>query len=296
MRSPKPIEERKARGETLEIFHQVRQSLRISGVPHCFRLWAAFPIFLREMWTRIRPNVETRNFEAAADELRALAVHYAQAFPSIHSFEEAQLGPSQRFWVQRSLELYHYIDAKILLLICAVRLAIDRAMLTRPEGEAQPIERPERILRGVPTRMVAMEMIPDGEFNPAIEDLFTDLRRSQHLRTIYPEYRTLALWPGYLERAWNGLKPLVDLVEYRDALKSLRRHARQLALTLPFRIDFDLANLGEQVEALVDSTARLERQAPGLLLNVALLTCDAFVNVDVSRSPFPVAQQPQETP
>jgi Halocarboxylic acid dehydrogenase DehI len=88
LRRPKQIEEHEAAGEIERIYHEIRETLRVTGVTGVnlnFRIWARYEKFLPTMWEAVRPNVETCLFENAADQLRAEAVYIAErwARPSI---------------------------------------------------------------------------------------------------------------------------------------------------------------------------------------------------------------------
>ena len=70
LRRPRPITEIAAPPEAEELFHEIKQSFRITGVPFTFRAYAAEGRFLARLWEAARPNVETRAFEEGADRLR----------------------------------------------------------------------------------------------------------------------------------------------------------------------------------------------------------------------------------
>jgi hypothetical protein len=49
--------------------------------------------------------------------------------------------------------------------------------------------------------------------------VFRDIKKTLGLSQINSDYRTLALWPDYLEAAWKGLKPVTQSDEYRQAAR-----------------------------------------------------------------------------
>lgn len=49
-RKSRPIAEHEAHGDTARIYHEIRQTLRVSGVNLNFRTWATFPHFFSAMW------------------------------------------------------------------------------------------------------------------------------------------------------------------------------------------------------------------------------------------------------
>lgn len=60
---PKPVKETEAGGEVERVNHEIKQNMRVSGINLNFRVWAGFEKFFPLMWNRIRPVVETRQFE-----------------------------------------------------------------------------------------------------------------------------------------------------------------------------------------------------------------------------------------
>src|SRR5437764_354370 len=79
--APEPLPEFQAEGEIERVYHELRQSLRVTGVNLIFRTWAAFEKFLPAMWDELRPNVETTVFDKAASQLRDEALRAADLFP-----------------------------------------------------------------------------------------------------------------------------------------------------------------------------------------------------------------------
>lgn len=110
----KPVAEYEAEGEIERVYHEIRQVLRVSGVNLNLRTWATFDKFLPAMWDALRPNLETRGFESAADRVRSDAVDAATVFPRLDAVASGTLGESQRFQLQRALNLYHYVNPKLL--------------------------------------------------------------------------------------------------------------------------------------------------------------------------------------
>src|ERR671910_2398512 len=109
-RKPQPIAEHEARGDTARIYHEIRQTLRVTGVNLNFRTWAGFPVFFPVMWTAMQPVAASRAFESASDALRSRAVDLALELPRLHV--SAALGESQRYQIARALALYDYINPK----------------------------------------------------------------------------------------------------------------------------------------------------------------------------------------
>lgn len=74
---PKQVAEYEAEGETERVYHEIKQTLRVTGINLNFRTWAGYEKFFPAMWDAMRPVVETRDFQDAADRVRAEAVRAA---------------------------------------------------------------------------------------------------------------------------------------------------------------------------------------------------------------------------
>jgi hypothetical protein len=118
--SHKMIGEHEAEGEVERVFHEIKHVLRVTGVPAPFRLWAAFGRSFPLIWDALRPNLETRPFEDAADKLRGMTVRIAAHLgPATGVRARVWLGQSQAYQLEAALELYHYLDPKLLRSSCS---------------------------------------------------------------------------------------------------------------------------------------------------------------------------------
>ena len=289
-RKPQPVDEHGARGETARIYHEIRQTLRVSGINLNFRTWAGFPHFFATMWAAMQPIAAARAFESASDELRAHAADLSLAFPALGV--RAPIGQSQRFQIERALALYHYINPKLLLFTVLVRrgLADERSGNRSFSGLAARGSLPY----GSPSNMAGMEMVDENPGERRLRRVFSDIRESLQLSSINSDYRTLALWPDYLEPAWGALRPLLETDAYRGAAHALGARAQRVAdgLRIPAGIELPrLAAEGEKAEAVMEVTEQFERLLPPLILNVALFARDWWPAHRLRASPFPVTEQ-----
>lgn len=269
--SPEPVPEFAAEGDTARVYHEIRQSLRVTGVDLIFRTWAGFEKFFPVMWDEVRPNVETTVFEEAANQIRDEALRSAESFSPAPTGAYAALGESRTWQIRAALDLYHYINPKLLVLTSAVAQALQGERIGSGAAGAG------RLARGEPAKMYPMEMEAENPDEKAIRRLFKDIRKTLSLPSITSDYRTLALWPDYLELVWNRLKPLARSPEFQQAADQLRDHSRALARTLPYPISLTLGRikeLGEDPDRVLETTRTFEQLLPGLILNIAVLQLD----------------------
>ena len=224
--------------------------------------------FLPAFWDALRPNLQTKGFEDAADDVRRQAVAAASLLGRLGIAHTTMLGESQAFHVRRALDLYHYVNPKLLVLTSAVHLALSGETVGG-SGAGGAL-----LVLGEPPRMLPMEMEDEDPDDPRLQQLFDDIRATLGVAQVNTDYRTLALWPEYLQAAWNALKPIADSEAHRQAADALRETSRQLARGLPHRFAMHrdhVEALGKDPGEIVETTAQFERLLPGLILNVCLV-------------------------
>lgn len=287
-KTPTPVAEYEATGEIERVYHEIRQSLRVTGVNLNFRTWAAFGKFLPAVWDQLRPNVDTDLFEHLADQVRAEALQAAESFGPPQAGTYGELGESRAYQVRAALELYHSVNPKLLVLTCAVL----QALKGEPIGGG--VRETGRHPRGEPARMYPMEMEAEKPEEKAVGKLYKDIRKTLSLPSINSDYRTLALWPDYLAQAWSRLKPICRQPEFQHAADQLRDQARALARQLPYPISLTLGQvkeLGEDADQVLQTAESFERLLPPLILNIALLQLDWK-----TRENAPSTEAPPATP
>ena len=285
-RKKKPVAENEVDGEIERVYHEIRQTLRVTGVNLNFRTWAAYGGVLPVLWDAIRPNAEARAFEEASDRVRASAAEAAAALGRLGVRDHVQLGESQEYQIRGALDLYHYVNPKLLVVTSCVLQAL-RGELT---GGTTDHEGQERVARGAPEEMLPMEMEEEKPENEQLQSIFEDIKDTLKLESVNSDYRTLALWPVYLDAAWKQLKPVTQRDAYRKAADGIRQSAIVGARQLPYPVAVqrgDIEKTGESYEEVVATTEHFEHLLPGLILNIALLEHDWHAPISLARSPYP---------
>ncbi|WP_164103562.1 halocarboxylic acid dehydrogenase DehI family protein [Candidatus Laterigemmans baculatus] len=295
---PSPVAEHEAEGEIERVYHEIRQTLRVTGVNLIFRHWASHKGLLPVIWDAMRLNAETQIFEHAADQLRTEAVRAIGSLGRLGATSEIALGDSQQYQIRAALTMYHYINPKLLLFAAAVRLGLEGNANTH----APPASAIGTVELGFPPRMYAMEMEDPEPDDERLRKIFADIQQTLKLESINSDYRTLALWPDYLAAVWKQLKPVVQRPEYDAATSLLRESARTLAAALPFPVHLSrdsVESSGGSFDKAVESTEAFEMLLPGLILNVTFCLQDWHDGETLARSPFPAptrAGGSQQTP
>ncbi|MCP3099305.1 halocarboxylic acid dehydrogenase DehI family protein [Myxococcus sp. K15C18031901] len=279
------VSEREATGAVERVYHELRRTMRVTGVDVSLRTWAAFPRFFVAMWEALGPSVETRAFEESAQGLWARTLEATVGWEVLGAWNAADLGPSQRFHARGILELYEAMQPRVALMVAAVRLALRG----EPVGRGGRSGTVERVERGALPRMAAMEWAPERPPDARLRALYSDIVKRVGHPGVPGEYRALACWPEYLEAVWSRLGPVMRDEAYARATEGLRAVMRQKARDLPFEVALSrqrVTSLGEDADAVLRLTDALEERLPGLLVNLALMVQDV---PDILRQPIPGA-------
>lgn len=290
----KPVKESEATGEVERVYHEIKQSMRVSGINLNFRTWAGFEKFLPLMWDAMRPLVETRAFEDAADQIRAVSVGLAKDLGKLDAPSRVDLGESQQYQIKEVLRLYHYINPKLLVFTSKVGQALAGENATKRQAAH---EKSELIERGIPAKMYPMEMVPEDPLDERLAAIFEDIKETLSLSSINSDYRTLGLWTDYLEAAWDALKPITQTERYREASDRLREISRELSVNLPpvSLSKQQVEDLGEDADEILKTTEKFELLLPSLIINISLLSLDWKPAEGLGKSPFPAASRQNKT-
>jgi hypothetical protein len=287
MARPKPISERIASGQIERVYHEIKQTLRVTGVPLTFRALGGYDTILPLFWDELHPNLQTRDFETSSDRIRVRAAQSAASLVPTRGQSRVMLGESQRFQIQRALLLYHYVNPKLLLLTSALKISLHGESIGRPDANLANVP---LIGRGIPGKMYPMEFASDPPEDERVQAVYEDVKRTLSLPAVFGEYRTLALWPDYLVSTWQRLKPLQKLSAFREASEELRQLSVHLARELPFPVHLTLRSIeaaGEEPEQILRLVERFETLLPSLILNNCFMLFDWLSEHELKESPYP---------
>jgi hypothetical protein len=276
--------EDEATGSIKGIFDDIRNALRIPFVPPFFTTLAYRPDYLQLAWAQLHPNAQTAYFEGMADEIRALAVGRASAMGAAPPLEGE---------VARALRTLHYMDAKMLVAVTALRAATTGQ---RPRMTQLPQEMKRQFVTGPPADMGTVVVLPADTTAAEVQTVFSDIRTTFGSPIVGSDFRVLAQWPEILSAAWSAFKPALDSDGYRAAMRELRLAAEEAVLGLPFRMELNPHTLRHAglTEADIDWVRSvLNRYHASSLASVmfAAFLAGATMGRDASASPFPVSLQ-----
>ena len=282
------IDETQADRQTIEIYELITRKLRVGRVPLFFKALAAEKALL-PCFTALRPAIRVRAFEEAADDLRARAAQAAVELgcPLIETqLEWAGYDVDQIDEIRGQVDVFHYIDAKLLMAVATLAQALSGGV----GGAKKGARAEQRVPRGVPQEMDHIELVPE-EPNGALGKVFRSIRAHLGLGIVPDDFRAFARWPKYLELAWADARNRDEEERARAALSELREQADEAARQLPLRVEVSEETLRSagadpsRVRALLE---RFHRALPGLVLDLALFKVQLDGAESARESPFPI--------
>lgn len=278
------VPEAEATGKIKDVYDDIKVTLRIPVVGLQFRALAVNADYLQVAWIALKPNVQTVFFEACADQLRAFAVRSlpAQVVADAPSAPEA---------ARAALDIFHYMNPKLLLTVAALRSA---AYGQQPRLLELTRDEKRQIVPGIPPGVLAPATEEPVAAPGSAGDLSREIETTLQVSAVPDQYRALAPWPDYLRDGWEAIQRLMAMREYDSIVRKLRLMAEETVAALPYRMDISphvLRQSGlserdlDEVHHALDIFYGL---LPGEVVATSLLSAGSAGPDAASRSPYPI--------
>src|SRR6266436_5106923 len=243
------VDETEADRRTIEIYELATRKLRVGRVPLLLKGLAAEKALL-PCWNALRPAIRVRAFEEAADDLRARAAKIAVDLgcPLIETqLEWAGYDVDEIDEIRGQVDIFHYVDAKLLMATCVLAEALQGGaggVSRGPRGE-------QRVPRGVPQDMDPIELVPE-EAEGTLAKVFRSIRAHLGLGLVPDDFRAL------VQRFRRALPALVlDL-----ALFKVQLDGAESARESPFAIRWKYISSDEYTTVGLDEPVKLRAGDP----------------------------------
>lgn len=263
------VRESDAQGRTREIYQELKTAL---GVPHInlvYQLYGAHPKFLERHWQALRPAIDSAEFFDYAERIRA------DAYTRVHNYFPVpdlcagmgELSERAREEMTDVVEVFHYTDALLLLILTAQLQAFDSAIGAPREHETSPAH---------PRFTEKPVVVNENSATAEQRKIFDDMRRTLSLGILPTEFRALARFPAFFAAYWSALRPAVQSPLYESMVLAIRETAWNLARELPVSIELAPEQLREagmddkEISDVIRLTERLARSLAAMTLHVAL--------------------------
>jgi hypothetical protein len=267
---PVIIREQQVDERTRAILDEINEALGIPHVNLVFLAYAAHPRFLEMQWRVAKPLLQTQQFFSLAERLRAEAytrMHNYFSIPDLCArMSDLSFSAGARHELTDVVELFHYNNAPLLLLMAAQMQGFDKAIAGR--GESAEAGHP--VFKEKP-------VLVEEENAPApTRKIYDDMKRTTGIPVVNTDYRALARWPDFLQHYWAVLKGLVQSPLYKETCQAIRISALGLAQELPQPFELTVAQLQDaglddaEVEAVVRITELFLKVLSAQVLNIAV--------------------------
>ena len=239
----------------------VAAALRSPFVPEVVAALGACEGVLEAVWPQLEPSVETAGFLGSALYMADMALDAVEEVYQPALSRETLLGGAltedDLDCLLGVLDAFHLVQPQLLLL-CAALAEAREAPSVGGQGRPAPREDGERE-RAHLARELELASAVAGPLPEVAEVL--QLARPPEL------YRAIAVWPGYLDAAWDELQHLSAYPLFRQRGRALYFYARSSTrfLAQPLRADEDaLRAAGVGAEAIAEARAVVDAALPAL--------------------------------
>jgi hypothetical protein len=264
------VSEADARGRTLEIYEDIRETLGLPITPTSFQAFAAVPTFLELAWETLRPLARTQQFFILADRLRADAYTRSYSYFSVrdmrHRLDELGFSRGAREEIAASIEMLNH-GASIVLLLLSVLLQ----SFEGPVGQDSECERPA--VR--PVYSARPTLADEDSAPPEVQRLFEDVRKTLKIPELTVEMRALARWPDFFADYWRSLRACAESPLYEVCFRGVYETAFALTREIPIALELSTERLSQaglnedQIASVLRITDSFVTATVGAVLNVA---------------------------
>ena len=245
---------------TQALSHEIAEALRCPFVPEAIERLAAAEGYLEHLWPRLAVSVGTAGFLGSALYMADMALDAVEeVYEPLRTPEEfaGTGGETDLEQVRAVLDVFHWVQPQLLLLVAALSEAWGRPSVGG-HGRVEPRELSERERRHLATEVRFAS--PDTPPLPEVAEALNVAEPPQL-------YRAVAMWPGYLEVAWEELQHLTTYPDFRRRGRALYYYARSGARFLAEPIEANpeaLRAAGLSDDAIATAKAALDASLPAL--------------------------------
>jgi hypothetical protein len=273
--------------ETEELFHDIQQTLRLSGIPPYFRELSTLDNFLDEAWKTMRPNFESATFEDFADEIRLKAVSEVQNKLKV-KFPNPSIGESQMFHIESHLALFSYMNPKLLLVNACFKEILKNKKLF---GSGINFD---AIPRGVPQHMIAMEWVNEENCDKEVKKRLGKIQQVLKVNRLPVEFLTLAQWPDYFNAITDELLFHYQGEAFQNIEATLLKESDHLIHELPLMRYFDVDSLmsnAQTIQKILKFLTYWKYLLPTQNVFTTILQVALHDEKKLSSPPYPIEHQ-----
>jgi hypothetical protein len=245
------------------LIEQAARALRAPFVPSAFLDLGGCGDYLALVWPQLAPSLETSGFLGSALYMADMALDAVETVYQPILSRESLLGGALDVQDLASLEavldVFHWCQPQLLLALSALAEGWDSP---RVGGQGRP-DRREGSARERSHLATAIQ------FASPLAGPLPEIAEALQLRVAPDLYRAIAVWPGYLQVAWEELQHLVTYPLFRQRGRALYFYARSSTRFLAEPIEVSREALlarGAHEDDLDRANSVLEAALPALAM------------------------------
>jgi hypothetical protein len=269
------VEDDQAQGRVRAIYHDIKRTMAVPVVGDIFRAFAAFPSFLEVVWWEVKPLVGSEAFEGLADRIRAHALACARqhCYVPDHAKALASLGIDEAgvARVRAVGELFYQTDPRLLVVATAVRESLTTGAVGRSIRGHHLRRRIE------PSGLASLPLVSPASASEDVWRAFDEVQTTLGVPFVPADFRALALWPDYLQLAWDDVKGQVRTAQFRRDVQAISGIALAGVAELPRLVRVDATTVRaagvseEQLSQIYALQEVFQRLMPALVGTIALM-------------------------
>jgi hypothetical protein len=272
------VQETEAEDErAIEVYRDLKHSLRVPVVASLFQAYAAWPRFLDALWRRLRPSLLAASFLERSQIISNAAVDSISVWPVTDHASALSIRHSAREVARMRdlVELYHHLNPKLLIIASAVDGALANGVIGGL-GNTGPRKPGASYDIGYDHRTVSVAFSNEREAPLRVRSIFEDMKATADIAWIDAEHRAIATSPDWLEIWWRDCKPTYADPRRAEIRDRLRAQGRAAAGELPYRLALSadlLSDLGLQAperEQITQTNRVFCESLPGLIIDTAI--------------------------
>lgn len=265
MDTSKQLYEQEATGWKRGVYEDIKQTFRAPIVNWVFRTWMAnYPAFLRYVWGQLKPVFQTRSFARLSVNYREAILTEVEASFEVPSYRrtDVDVRPAEFSELRGQVATFDVVAPRLAILFELT----DRLLHDEPVGETLDESRaatepfPDWLDRdrGAPPTMASSSDIPES-----LDDVTNELQQFHGLDgQLASVHRCLAQWPGYFERAWTDLRPILHDEAFESGTDQMEKLVDDFVTSMPYHPRLspdDLRQRGTD-EEVIDGAKQLVEQ------------------------------------
>ena len=269
-----PVPEALVRGERRVFYDETKALFQLPWMGVVTMCFSHYPNFYKVLLAGMRDIAQTEEFVGAEKALCSIADEAAARLgPNSLISDLKDMGYSEVELdnIRAVAEIFRAGNMPYILIATIARLLLEGGTIT---DNAQKSRGPRSYNQ---TEMSPLVLIELHHADQSLAETFDRIKSTLGLPLVNTDYRALARWPSYFQKAWATLEPHIASEQYEPLVVTVHEAAERFIRSLPGSTNLNASALcfAAEKDASLDEVLSVVRLfqwlLPGLAVNVAFL-------------------------